>query len=244
MPRRLSGGIGQAVACCGTSLTAGHARLLRRYTEKVVVNFDPDEAGVRAAKRSIDLLLEEGFDVRVLHLPDGQDPDGFIRARGGEEYRGLLAEATSFVAFLIQEASKRYDVETPRGKAAFLNDVLPVLGKIPNRVERIGYVGPLAEHAGITDGAVLDELRRHVETKAQRFERPATKASPKLAERELIRWILSSPEDSAILDEIEEEDLEGLRTAPILKAMQERKNRRNAQHRKAPEPALAGCAQS
>jgi hypothetical protein len=103
-----------------------------------------------------------------------------------------------------------------------LNDVLPVLGKIPNRVERIGYVGPLAEYAGIADGTVLDELKRHVETRAHRFTLPAVEApAVKLAERELIRWILSSPKESAILDEIEEEDLEGLRTAPILRAMKE-----------------------
>jgi DNA primase len=213
-------GIGEAVACCGTSLTSAHARLLKRYTDKILVNFDPDEAGARAARRSIDLLLEEGFDVRVLTLPEGLDPDNYVRAHGAESYRKLVSEAKSFVAFLIQEASKRYDVGTPRGKAAFLDDVLPVIGKIPNRVERIGYVGPLAEFAGITDGAVLDELKRHVETKAHRFKLPAVEASPvKLAERELIRWILSSPEHSAILEEIEEEDLEGLATAPIVRAM-------------------------
>jgi len=217
-------GIGEAVACCGTSLTSGHARLLKRYTDKIVVNFDPDDAGMRAARRSIDLLLEEGFDVRVLTLPGGLDPDNYVRAHGAESYQKLVSEAKSFVAFLIQEASKRYDVGTPRGKAAFLDDVLPVVGKIPNRVERIGYVGPLAEFAGITDGAVLDELRRHVETKAQRFKLPAVEATPvKLAERELIRWILSSPEDCAILDEIEDEDLEGLATAPIVRAMKEEK---------------------
>jgi len=217
-------GVHQAVACCGTSLTAGHARLLRRYTDCVLLNFDPDDAGMRAARRSIDLLLEEGFDIKVLTLPDGLDPDSFIRARGADAYRALIPEAGSFVRFLIQEASKRYDVGTPRGKAAFLNDVLPLIGKIPNRVERIGYVGPLAEYAAITDGAVLDELERHVETKAQRFKLPVVEASPvKLAERELIRWILSSPEDSAILDELEEEDLEGLATAPILRMMKEQK---------------------
>lgn len=217
-------GIGQAVACCGTSLTSGHARLLKRYTDNIVVNFDPDDAGMRAARRSIDLLLEEGFDVRVLILPDGLDPDDFVRAEGAERYQKLVSEASSFVSFLIREASKRYDVGTPRGKAAFLDDVLPVIGKIPNRVERIGYVGPLAEYAGITDTTVLHELRRHVETKAPRFKLPAVEAPPvKLSERELIRWILSSPEDSAILDEIEEEDLEGLATAPIVRAMKEEK---------------------
>jgi DNA primase len=213
-------GFGQAVACCGTSLTKGHARLLRRYTDRVVVNFDPDDAGARAARRSLDLLLEEGFDVRVLTLPGGRDPDGFLLEEGPDAYRKLLEGAPSFVDFLIAEAGKRYDVSDPRGKAEFLNDVLPVIGKISNRVERVGYVGPLAEHAGITDQMVLSELRRHVEIQAPRFQLPKTpKPVLKLAERELIRWILSSPESSAVLDEIEDADLEGLATAPILRAM-------------------------
>ncbi len=215
-------GIGHAVACCGTSLTKGHARLLRRYAERVVVNFDPDAAGERAARRSIDLLLEEGFEVRVLRLPDGEDPDSFLLKRGAERYRELLAKALSLVDFLIAEAGKRYDVSDPRGKAAFLNDVLPVIGKIPNRVERVGYIGPLAEHAGITDQTVLNELRRHVEIQAHRFQLPsAEKSTLRPAERDLIRWLISSPEESPILEEMEEEDLEGLRTAPILRAMKE-----------------------
>ncbi|MGH9335232.1 MAG: toprim domain-containing protein, partial [Vicinamibacteria bacterium] len=218
-------GFGNVVACCGTSLTKGHTRLLRRYSEKVVINFDPDPAGVRAARRSIDLLLEEGLEVRVLTLPDGQDPDGYLLKHGAERYRDLVSKALSIVDFLIVEAGKRYDVGDPRGKAAFLNDVLPVIGKIPNRVERAGYIGPLAEHAGITDQAVLEELRRHVETQAHRFQLPAAEKSLKpvlkLAERELVRWIITNPEQSAILDEIEEEDLEGLNTAPIVSAMKE-----------------------
>jgi DNA primase len=215
-------GLGQAVACCGTSLTRGHSRLLRRYADRVVVNFDPDEAGERATRRSIDLLLEEGFDVRVLTLPGGLDPDRFLLEKGADRYRELLDGARSFVEFLIGEARKRYDVSDPRGKAAFLNDVLPVIGKIPNRVERVGYIGPLAEHAGITDLTVLTELRRHVETQAHRFQIP-TRDQPvlKLAERELIRWIMTTPEQCGLLDEIEEEDLEDLFTAPILRAMKE-----------------------
>jgi DNA primase len=215
-------GIAHAVACCGTSLTKGHARLLRRYTDRVVVNFDPDAAGERAARRSIDLLLEEGFEVKVLRLPGGEDPDSFLLKNGADRYRELLSKALSLVDFLIAEAGKRYDVSDPRGKAAFLDDVLPVIGKIPNRVERVGYVGPLAEHAGITDQTVLNELRRHVEIQAHRFQLPsAEKSVLRPAERDLIRWLIASPEEASLLGEIEEGDLEGLRTAPILRAMQE-----------------------
>ncbi|MFQ5792174.1 MAG: DNA primase, partial [Acidobacteriota bacterium] len=120
-------GIGNAVACCGTSLTSGHASLLRRYTDRAVVNFDPDQAGEAATRRSIDLLIEEGFEVKVLHLPGGEDPDSFIRNRGADAYREGLADATPFVDYLMCTAAARYDVGSPRGKAEFLNEVLPTL---------------------------------------------------------------------------------------------------------------------
>jgi len=216
-------GIHEAVACCGTSLTTTHARLLRRYTERVVVNFDPDAAGEAAAARSIDLLIEEGFQVSVLSLPDGKDPDQFIREEGGDSYRQRLEAARSFVDYLIERSAGKTDVTTPRGKVDFLNGVLPTLARIPNQVERVGYVSRLAERAEISDAAVVEELRRQVMARAQRVQMtsPAPE-SVRPAERDLVRWLLQSPEDApGVLDDVEEEDLEGLATAPILKAMKE-----------------------
>ncbi len=216
-------GINQAVACCGTSLTATHARLLRRYTDRVVVNFDPDEAGEAAAARSIDLLIEEGFQVSVLSLPAGKDPDTFIREEGGDSYRQKLEGARSFVDYLIERSAERADISTPRGKVEFLNGVLPTLARIPNQVERVGYVSRLAERAEISDAAVVEELRRQVLARAQRVNMtPPPPDSVKPAERDLIRWLLHSPDDApALLSDVGEEDLEGLATAPILKAMKE-----------------------
>jgi DNA primase len=216
-------GIEHAVACCGTSLTATHARLLRRYTERVVVNFDPDAAGEAAAARSIDLLIEEGFQVSVLSLPPGKDPDLFIREEGGERYRERLTGACSFVDYLIERSARGADIKTPRGKVDFLNGVLPTLARIPNQVERVGYVSRLAERAEISDAAVVEELRRQVLARAQRVDMTAPPPDPvKPAERDLIRWLLHSPDDApALLEDMDEEDLEGLATAPILKAMKE-----------------------
>jgi len=216
-------GINQAVACCGTSLTATHARLLRRYTDRVVVNFDPDEAGEAAAARSIDLLIEEGFQVSVLSLPTGKDPDTFIREEGGDSYRQKLEGARSFVDYLIERSAQRVDISTPRGKVEFLNGVLPTLARIPNQVERVGYVSRLAERAEISDAAVVEELRRQVLARAHRVNMtPPPPDSVKPAERDLIRWLLHSPDDApALLSDVGEEDLKELATAPILKAMKE-----------------------
>ncbi|HEX9723049.1 MAG TPA: DNA primase [Vicinamibacteria bacterium] len=216
-------GIEHAVACCGTSLTAAHSRLLRRYTDRVVVNFDPDAAGEAAAARSIDLLIEEGFQVSVLSLPPGKDPDRFIREEGGARYRERLEGARSFVDYLIDRSARSADITTPRGKVDFLNGVLPTLARIPNQVERVGYVSRLAERAEISDAAVVEELRRQVLARAHRVDMTPPPPDPvKPAERDLIRWLLHSPDDApALLEDVDEEDLEGLATAPIFKAMKE-----------------------
>jgi DNA primase len=216
-------GVANAVACCGTSLTAGHARLIRRYTDRVVVNFDPDAAGEAAAARSIDLLIEEGFQVSVLSLPPGKDPDSFILEEGGKAYQERLDGARSFMDYLIERSAKRSDVATPRGKVDFLNGVLPTLARIPNQVERVGYVSRLAERAEISDAAVVEELRRQVMARSHRVNfAPRPSDSLKPAERDLIRWLLHSPEDApALLDEMNEEDLTELATASILRAMKE-----------------------
>ncbi len=109
-------GIGHAVACCGTSLTKGHARLLRRYTERVVVNFDPDAAGERAARRSIDLLLEEGFEVRVLRLPDGEDPDSFLLKQGAPRIPGAPLESAVSGGLLDRGSREALRCEGPEGQ--------------------------------------------------------------------------------------------------------------------------------
>jgi DNA primase len=216
-------GIGNAVACCGTSLTAGHARLLSRYTSRVVVNFDPDAAGEAATRRSIDLLIEEGFQVSVLTLPEGEDPDSFIRRRGIEAYRQRLGQAGTFIDYLIESSADRYGVTTPREKAEFLNAVLPTLARIPNHVERVAHVSRLAERAEISDTAVVEELRKKVMARANQVSLiPQSSSSLRPAERDLVRWLLHSPPDAAgILVDIETEDLEDLATAPILRAMKE-----------------------
>jgi DNA primase len=228
-------GVANAVACCGTSLTSGHARLIRRYTDRIVVNFDPDAAGEAATARSIDVLIEEGFQVSVLSLPPGQDPDDFIRKEGGAAYRQRVDGAGSFMDYLIEHSAKKSDVATPRGKVDFLNGVLPTLARIPNQVERVAYVSRLAERAEISDSTVVEELRRQVLARVHRVsfaERNAQNSHDPLisglagsvrpAERDLIRWLFQSPEDApALLDELEEEDLSELATASILRAMKE-----------------------
>ena len=88
--RALEGGVETAVATCGTALTSFHGRLLRRFAEKVLVNFDQDDAGQKAARKSLDVLMEEGLRVHVVELPAGHDPDTFLKAKGGSAYAQRL----------------------------------------------------------------------------------------------------------------------------------------------------------
>lgn len=216
-------GIQNAVACCGTSLTGSHARLLRRYTDRVVVNFDPDAAGRAATRRSVDLLLEEGFQVSVLTLPANDDPDSFIRKRGREAYVDELSRAASFMDYLIDEAVRHHDVKSPRGKADFLNAVLPTLARIPSHVERVAHVSQLAERAEISDAAIVEELRRQVMARASHVDlAPAPRSAVRPAERDLVRWLLQTPEMAAgLLAGIDEEDLRDTSTGAILRVMRE-----------------------
>src|SRR5208282_4063273 len=107
--------IENVVASCGTSLTEGQIRLLGRYTRRVVVNYDPDSAGMAATERSLALLLEAGFEAKVLALPGGLDPDDFVRKQGAGAYGELLANAPSYLDYLMERAAKTHDIGSPEG---------------------------------------------------------------------------------------------------------------------------------
>jgi DNA primase len=155
-----SSGIENVVASCGTSLTEGQIRLLGRYTRRVVVNYDPDSAGMAATERSLALLLEAGFEAKVLALPGGLDPDAFVRKQGVKAYGELLASAPSYLDYLTERAAKTHDVRTPEGKVAAANAILPYLIKVPNPMLRAELAGRLAERLRVDERLLRDELRR------------------------------------------------------------------------------------
>jgi DNA primase len=228
--RALENGVDEVVATCGTALTPAHARLIRRFTEKVIVNFDQDEAGQNAARKSLDLLLEEGLKVHVVELPAGDDPDTFLKAHGGEEYRKRLDEAPPAMEWLIKRAAQENDTKSPAGKGAYLNALLPVLAKIDNAVERMAWLPAIVERGGLDAGAAREELRRalaaratavraRAETEAPAPPPPAVQKPLVPAEKLLLTLIVEGSENlsSALLD-LEEADLEPLRSADILRA--------------------------
>ncbi len=217
-------GVVQAVGTLGTGFTAGHVRLLKRYTDRVMVNFDPDAAGRAATRRSLEVLLENGFEVRVVALPQGKDPDLFVREHGLEGYRARLSGALPYIEYLAREVGSRVDLAAPNGQVEALDAVLPFLARIDNPVRRAGYVEMLATVFGIEDRLVLQVLKDAVRDRRHELGRGAVEAAGgkrlvSEAESRLLRALLDAPEARrTLLDEIEDEDLERSRIAEVVKA--------------------------
>jgi DNA primase len=228
--RCLEYGVSEAVATCGTALTSGHARLLRRFTDRVVVNFDQDAAGIKAARKSVEVLLEEGLRVHIVELPEGHDPDTFLKAFGADAYRERLRAAPDFMEWLIRRSTVENDLATPSGKAAYLAALLPTLARLDNAVERSAWLSRIAERGGLDERAAREELRRTLAGAPRPAAPVAVKATAAgtagPAEVPLIpaeKWLLTLVVQGVeglpeALGELDETDLTGLRAGALLRA--------------------------
>ncbi len=152
-------GIPNVLATSGTAFTEHQVRLLRRYTTRVVVNFDPDTAGANAAEKSISMLTEEGFEVRVVTLEEGLDPDRFIRERGVQAYAEALRAAVRHSDYLIDRARKLFPPRNPEAKVAAVNYLLPHIRRMPNKIARDEFAADAAQKLGIDSALVREELK-------------------------------------------------------------------------------------
>ena len=227
-------GFCNCVATLGTAFTTSQARLLSRYANRVTVNYDPDTAGLSAARRSVDLLLSRGFTVRVLQLDEGLDPDGFIRRKGAEAYGASLAAAPGYMDFLLADCMRGKDLNDPAARVQALNDVLPHMAQLENPAERSGYYSRIAEALGIEDDVVLEQLKKALKVGKRALPASAMSSSARAggalagaavvsdAEWRLVRSLVESEEARHdVLPGMSEEDLVGLATAEILRALGE-----------------------
>ena len=183
-------GISNVVASCGTSLAEPQIKLLGRFTKRVIVNYDPDNAGQAATERSIAILLEQDFEVRVLVLPGKADPDKFIREQGADAYMKLLKESPPYVDYLIARA-RQMDMSTAEGKLRAVNFLLPYVQKIPNRILRSEWATRIAQQLRLDEPVLRASL-----SKAAAERRSEVKTKPELVgraakpvERRLIRML-------------------------------------------------------
>jgi DNA primase len=149
-----------AVASCGTALTPQQAQLLRRFTSKAILSFDPDAAGLGAAVRSCELLVAEGFDVNVVVLDKGEDPDTFIRRKGGDQYRERLKGSRPYLEYLLDQAADGLDLNHDEHRRQFLGKMLTVAARIPDAAARDQFADRIAHKARITEDVVRAEIRK------------------------------------------------------------------------------------
>ena len=154
-------GFHNVIATSGTAFTEVQAKLLGRFTKKVVVNFDPDTAGAAAAERSLGLLVGEDFEIRVLTLEQGHDPDLYIRKKGAEAYATALKGSQKYFDYLIERARAMFPVRTAEGKVKAINYLLPHVQRVPSRIVRDELAGDIAQKLQI-DSTVLRQELKHV----------------------------------------------------------------------------------
>ena len=201
-------GVREVVASCGTALTSLQVRALKRHSEKIVVNFDPDAAGSNAAERSIQMLLEESMQVKVLELEGGLDPDEYVKAAGPDVYRGNLEKAPGYFNWLADRARGRYDMRTAQGRVSALQFLLPAIQRVSDKLERAAIANDLAGYLGVERGLVLDHFKRAA---VDRRERPMEIA------REPVRAVEKILLNSLLLSgEIRREIIPRLRNMPEI----------------------------
>ncbi len=148
------------VASLGTALTPEQARLMTRYTDNVVICYDADEAGQKAAQRAIPLLDKAGLRVKVVKVQGAKDPDEYIKANGPAAFSLLLEKSENHIEYRLAAVKAKYDLNTDDGRIAFLKEAANLLAALPGSVEREVYAGRAAEYCGVSTEAVKSEVER------------------------------------------------------------------------------------
>ena len=171
-------GLTNVVAPQGTALTEHHARLLKRYTDEVVLMFDADAAGQKAAQRSADPLLAAGVVIRVAVLPSRHDPDSFVKEAGGAALKELVGRAPGFFTYLLETLVREHDPRTDRGKLHIAQQIVEFAAKVTNAVLRSTYLRQTAERLEIPETALLAELRKFKARHGTSAAPPVTETKP------------------------------------------------------------------
>ncbi len=166
-------GFTNAVAALGTALTVENARLLARYADEVILIFDADAAGQKATQRSIGILRDTGVDIRVVTIPDGKDPDEFIRRNGPERFKLLLECSANDVEYRLMKLGQQYPLSTENGQVAYLRAASQMLAELSDPVEREIYAGKLAKELSVTKESLMNQIAYYI-SKRQRKKKDNT----------------------------------------------------------------------
>ena len=180
-------GFHNVIASSGTAFTELQAKLLGRFTKNVVVNFDPDTAGAKATERTLGLLIEEEFTIKVLTLEQGFDPDLYIRRKGKDEYENALRHSQKYFDYLIERARTQFPVRSAEGKDKAVKYLLPHVQRVPSRIVRDELAQEIAQKLNIDSAVLRQELRHVAATRSAATVKAPTETQVTDAERILIR---------------------------------------------------------
>jgi DNA primase len=185
-------GFQNVIASSGTAFTELQAKLLARFSKNVVVNFDPDTAGAKATERTLGLLIEEEFQIKVLTLEQGFDPDLYIRRKGKAAYEDALRQSQSYFVYLIERARIQFPVRSAEGKDKAVKYLLPHIQRVPSRIVRDELAQEIAQKLGIDSAVLRQELRHVAVTRATAAVKAPADTQITDAERILIRALASA----------------------------------------------------
>ena len=220
-------GIRNVAASLGTALTPDQVRLLSRFARKVVVNYDGDQAGVQAAKKAIEILLAEDLEVKILVLPDGADPDEFLRKSGASEYHRRRGEAQPHIQFVIDQAVRDRKLRNPADKEAAIDEVLPYVRAVRSRLQKREYFDIAMDSLRIGDVTLRRELWQSIRTAINENARVGqtsrrAQVKPTVAEQRLLELLLGDEElRRDVLPKLEPGDYDDLPTALVFRALVE-----------------------
>ena len=185
-------GFHNVIASSGTAFTESQAKLVGRFSKNVVVNFDPDTAGAKATERTLGLLVEEEFQIKVLTLEQGFDPDLFIRRKGKDAYGTALKNSQKYFNYLIERARAQFPVRSAEGKVKAVNHLLPHIQRVPSRIVRDELAHEIAQKLGIDSSVLRQELKHAAGTRAAAAVKAPAEAQVTDSERILIRALASA----------------------------------------------------
>jgi len=185
-------GIKEVVASCGTALTNPQVRTIHRHSDAVVLNFDPDAAGAKAAEGAIQLLLDESLQVRVVALEGGLDPDEYVKQNGAEAYRAKVDGASTYFHWLADRARGKFDMRTSEGRMAAFKFLLPAVQKAPDKLERAAIASDLAGYLGVDPGLVLEQFKKAATERKAPGPSPEARVEVPALEKILLDAMLTS----------------------------------------------------
>jgi len=199
-------GFPNAVAALGTSFTAEHANLIARYADEVILIFDSDEAGQKGASRAMGLLRRTGVRIRVVRIPDGKDPDEFLRHHPPEAFKLLIERSANDVEYRLTILRSQFSVDTTDGKVQYINEAVKIIATLQNSVERDVYISRLSNEFGVSKSAITDQVSKLMRTKERKQSREQLSSELKKTEQiigkvnpEALKYVRAAAAEEALI---------------------------------------------